>query len=37
MLYNPMPEAELGSGDVLIALGHRQQLDRLDAMSGGRG
>jgi voltage-gated potassium channel len=37
MLYNPKPEAELGAGDVLIALGHRQQLDRLDAMASGSG
>ena len=36
MLFNPLPEATLGAGDVLIALGHRQQLDRLDSMAGAR-
>jgi voltage-gated potassium channel len=33
MEFNPVPEAMLGAGDVLIALGHRQQLDRLQAMA----
>jgi voltage-gated potassium channel len=33
MVFNPVPEAMLGAGDVLIALGHRQQLDRLEAMA----
>jgi voltage-gated potassium channel len=36
MLFNPDPETELGIGDVLIALGHRQQLDELEKMSGVR-
>jgi voltage-gated potassium channel len=34
MLFNPPPEAVLGEGDVLIALGHRQQLDQLEGMAG---
>jgi voltage-gated potassium channel len=33
MVFNPPPEAVLGSGDVLIALGHRQQLDQLESMA----
>jgi K+/H+ antiporter YhaU regulatory subunit KhtT len=33
MVFNPVPEAVLGADDVLIALGHRQQLDRLEAMA----
>ena len=36
MLFNPTPETPLGEGDVLIALGHRQQLDQLEAMSGSK-
>ena len=36
MLYNPAPSTELGIGDVLIALGHRQQLDVLEKMAGAR-
>ncbi|MCG6924707.1 MAG: potassium channel protein [Acidobacteria bacterium] len=36
MLFNPTPEAVLGEGDVLIALGHRQQLDQLEGMSGSK-
>jgi voltage-gated potassium channel len=34
MLYNPTPETVLDAGDVLITLGHRQQLDRLETMAG---
>jgi voltage-gated potassium channel len=33
MVFNPPPEAVLGDGDVLIALGHRQQLDQLEGMA----
>jgi voltage-gated potassium channel len=29
MLFNPAPDAAMGPGDILIALGHRTQLDRL--------
>ena len=36
MLFNPDPETELGISDVLIALGHRQQLDQLEKMAGAR-
>ncbi len=34
MLFNPGPESELERGDVLITLGHRQQLDRLESLAG---
>ena len=30
MVFNPAPDAILSEGDVLITLGHRQQLDRLE-------
>jgi voltage-gated potassium channel len=33
MVFNPTPQATVGAGDVLIALGPRQQLDRLEAMA----
>jgi voltage-gated potassium channel len=33
MVFNPAPEALLEAGDLLITLGHRQQLDRLEAMA----
>lgn len=33
MLFNPPPEAILEPGDLLITLGHRQQLDRLESMA----
>jgi voltage-gated potassium channel len=36
MAFNPSPDTSLEAGDVLITLGHRQQLDRLEAMAGGR-
>jgi voltage-gated potassium channel len=32
MLYNPTPETVLAAGDVLITLGRRENLDRLQAM-----
>ncbi len=35
MAFNPAPEAVLEAGDLLITLGHRQQLDRLEAMATG--
>lgn len=34
MLYNPPGDAVLAEGDTLIALGHRQQLDQLEALTG---
>lgn len=34
MLFNPGPESKLERGDVLITLGHRQQLDRLESLAG---
>ena len=34
MLFNPTPETLLERGDVLIAIGHRQQLDRLEQLAG---
>lgn len=33
MLFNPAPEVTIRPGDVLITLGHRDQLDRLEALS----
>lgn len=33
MDFNPSPDAALEPGDVLISLGHRQQLDRLEQMA----
>jgi voltage-gated potassium channel len=35
MAFNPSPETSLAAGDLLITLGHRQQLDRLEQMAGG--
>jgi voltage-gated potassium channel len=35
MAFNPAPDTALEAGDLLITLGHRQQLDRLEAMAGG--
>jgi voltage-gated potassium channel len=37
MLYNPPGEAVIQAGDTLIALGHRQQLDQLEALAGSPG
>jgi voltage-gated potassium channel len=37
MLYNPPGDALIQAGDTLIALGHRQQLDQLEAMAGSGG
>jgi voltage-gated potassium channel len=34
MAFNPSPESLIEAGDVLITLGHRQQLDRLEEMAG---
>ena len=36
MLFNPTPETALGERDVLIALGHRQQLDQLEDLAGSK-
>lgn len=33
MAFNPAPESLLEAGDLLITLGHRQQLDRLAQMA----
>jgi len=33
MLFNPNPDTVLEAGDVLITLGHRQQLDRLETLA----
>ena len=30
MAFNPSPDSLIEAGDVLITLGHRQQLDRLE-------
>ena len=35
MAFNPSPDTTLEAGDLLITLGHRQQLDRLEAMATG--
>jgi voltage-gated potassium channel len=37
MAFNPASETELEPGDLLITLGHRQQLDRLEQMAGATG
>jgi voltage-gated potassium channel len=34
MVFNPAPELAIVAGDVLIAMGHRQQLDRLERLAG---
>ena len=34
MAFNPSPDSLIEAGDVLITLGHRQQLDRLEEMAG---
>jgi voltage-gated potassium channel len=36
MVFNPAPETVLESGDVLISIGHRQQLDRLEELASAR-
>jgi len=36
MAFNPAPETALEAGDLLITLGHRQQLDRLEQMANAR-
>jgi voltage-gated potassium channel len=36
MTFNPPPDTTLESGDLLITLGHRQQLDRLEDIAAGR-
>jgi voltage-gated potassium channel len=33
MVYNPAPHVVIGGGDLLITLGHRQQLDRLEELA----
>lgn len=34
MVFNPAPEFVIEAGDLLITLGHRQQLDRLERLAG---
>ena len=34
VVYNPTGDAVMEAGDTLIALGHRQQLDQLEALAG---
>ena len=36
MAFNPSPDTAIEAGDLLITLGHRQQLDRLEEMAGGQ-
>ena len=33
MVFNPEPATVLEPGDLLITLGHRQQLDRLEKLA----
>jgi voltage-gated potassium channel len=33
MLFNPPPEAVIDAGDILVAIGHRDQLDQLDKLA----
>jgi len=33
VIYNPPPATTLGVGDTLVAIGHRRDLDRLDALA----
>jgi voltage-gated potassium channel len=35
MVFNPPSDAQIEAGDILIILGHRQQLDQLEAMARG--
>jgi voltage-gated potassium channel len=35
MVFNPSPDSVIEAGDLLITLGHRQQLDRLEALASG--
>ena len=35
MVFNPPSDARIEAGDILITLGHRQQLDQLEAMARG--
>src|SRR5262249_48676597 len=34
MVFNPPADAVIESGDILIALGHREQIDQLDELAG---
>jgi voltage-gated potassium channel len=34
MVFNPPPETVISAADILITLGHRQQLDRLEELAG---
>ena len=33
MIFNPEPEMALAAGDILITLGHRDQLERLEQLA----
>jgi voltage-gated potassium channel len=33
MVFNPTPDAKLAAGDILVAIGHREHLDRLDVLA----
>jgi uncharacterized protein with PhoU and TrkA domain len=35
MVFNPPSDARMEAGDILITLGHRQQLDQLEALAKG--
>jgi uncharacterized protein with PhoU and TrkA domain len=35
MVFNPPYDASLEAGDILIAIGDREQLNRLDALASG--
>jgi hypothetical protein len=37
MTFNPAPDVTMQGGDTLIALGHRQQLERLETLARGEG
>jgi voltage-gated potassium channel len=34
MIYNPSPETEIEAGDILISLGERKNLDKLEKIVG---
>jgi uncharacterized protein with PhoU and TrkA domain len=34
MIFNPPPETTIEVGDILLAIGHREQLDELDRLAG---
>jgi len=34
MVFNPSPDTTLPDGDILVAIGHREQLDELERLAG---